>query len=422
MNKYCKRKYETIESEKILGGIYMKHKHKKMVAALMSFTILCQTFTVPVLANDSAGLVCENYIECNTGGTCYEVIEQNVPVRSNPSKKGETIAHLSTGNLVRVTDIISNEKGKKWAVLEYTLADGHTEEKAYIFTGNLLEHTDHKYVPMITTDTGNLIVCTICGDASVKYSDGNQTETAKCDLACVANQAIRGDFAEEDLSFWGLVARILVGEIPYFGAGADIRDLIYDLLHEPNIITVGIDLAALAPVIGSMRLLAKMDDIKVVNKIDGFKYYDETFETLKVLPWEQWDDYEKVIVNGKEYAKIGDKFLYTEHMVNEFIPSGFQKHTYRKFGSDTSRGLSPTYINDILTTGLKDGRTVKVTPGDPRFSSLIDRGIIQKSFKYDVYCNGSVDVLVDQNNIIVTAITTNRSSAQSAEILKAAQK
>ena len=280
-----------------------------------------------------------------------------------------------------------------------------------------MEHKFHTFIPILTTDTGSVEVCLVCGYAEAKYYSDNLS--ASCDLACVADQAVRGDYSEQT-TFWGLVARIAVGEVPFAGTAADIRDLVYDSTHDPKAVVIGADLLAFVPLIGAAHYLSKADDISLVGK--GIKYADSAETSLHKIPWGRWSDYEKVAMNGKEYAKIGD-FLYTEHAVNEFIPSYIQKATYRFSGhtGDVARGISPSYIQYALTDGVVNGTTIRVASGDTRYASLIKDGIVRDS-SYTVFATGSVDIIVDEsNNTIVTVITTNRSASEFSELIKVAQ-
>jgi hypothetical protein len=55
--------------------------------------------------------------------------------------------------------------------------------------------------------------------------------------------------------------------------------------------------------------------------------------------WGLWSDYDKVIVDGKEYAQIGER-LYTRHAYDNTVPRGLG-----------GRGVSPANVEAALATG-----------------------------------------------------------------------
>lgn len=89
------------------------------------------------------------------------------------------------------------------------------------------------------------------------------------------------------------------------------------------------------------------------------------------LWWGFWRDYPKVILNGREYAKIGDR-LYTEHAVTRFLPSG-----RRTIGNvpaadnegggyafdPKARSISPNYVEQVICSGAKQ---FVIEKGEPR--------------------------------------------------------
>ncbi|MDQ2088196.1 RHS repeat-associated core domain-containing protein, partial [Herbivorax sp. ANBcel31] len=115
--------------------------------------------------------------------------------------------------------------------------------------------------------------------------------------------------------------------------------------------------------------------------------------------WGKWSDYEKVTINGKEYAKIGDKY-YTRHAVDRMQPSGMR---YNAKGSadggkvgasriydveqiDYGRSISPNYVDDVIKSG-----------------ELIDTPIVN-GVQRQIYQSGSVQV-VTEGDIVITIIT-----------------
>jgi hypothetical protein len=67
-------------------------------------------------------------------------------------------------------------------------------------------------------------------------------------------------------------------------------------------------------------------------------------------PWLSWEQYEKVTVDGKVYAKVGNR-LYTRHAVERTYPSGLG--TPAGGGLGPGRSIAPAFIEDVIETGTK---------------------------------------------------------------------
>lgn len=81
----------------------------------------------------------------------------------------------------------------------------------------------------------------------------------------------------------------------------------------------------------------------------------ERTAAMQKLPWDSWAQYPKTLLNGREYAKIGDR-LYTEHAVQRMLPSGLTAGNIANGG----RSMSPTFVEEVIqrgmkTTGIRDG-------------------------------------------------------------------
>ena len=389
----------------------LKEMGKKIVADICCLLLLMTSVPTNVSADELQNFTCKNYADCNVGGECYEVLEDNVRVREAPEKYSNIIGYVSSSNLVKVKYFVTNNSGNTWAAIGYTDSDG--EKEAYIYSERIALHKNHQMLSVACTKNGDISTCIVCGYSVATYNDGTTSETVECDLMCIADQAVLGDYYD-NTTFWGLAARILVGELPGLGTAADVRDFVYDLTHGGNIVNLGLDAMALLPLVGAAKYSASLDNLKFTGKVA---------DTITSLPWKEWKDYEKVIKNGTEYAKIGD-FLYTEEAVNHFVPKSMlhyvTRDTFTGVKLDEARGVSPTYIQYVLKEGIKDGSTIKIASGDSRFAELINKGIVKNS-KYTVFSNGSLDVITD-GNIVVTVITTKRTTLDYLEIVKASQK
>jgi hypothetical protein len=71
------------------------------------------------------------------------------------------------------------------------------------------------------------------------------------------------------------------------------------------------------------------------------------------INWGYWGGYEKVVQNGKEYAKVGE-WLYTRHALENLYPSKMGR-TPGHTSSHDPIGVSPNLINDVL-----NDKTIKV--------------------------------------------------------------
>jgi tetratricopeptide (TPR) repeat protein len=78
--------------------------------------------------------------------------------------------------------------------------------------------------------------------------------------------------------------------------------------------------------------------------------------TLQKLPWTSWAQYPKEVVNGREYARIGER-LYTQHAVQRMMPSSLTEGTLVE-----GRGISPTFVEDIIVRGATQSRIVDGVP------------------------------------------------------------
>ena len=78
-------------------------------------------------------------------------------------------------------------------------------------------------------------------------------------------------------------------------------------------------------------------------------------ETMRKLPWNSWAEYPKVLANGREYARIGNR-LYTEHAVQRMLPSSLASGNVANGG----RSMSPTFAEEVIlrgtqTTDMREG-------------------------------------------------------------------
>jgi len=102
------------------------------------------------------------------------------------------------------------------------------------------------------------------------------------------------------------------------------------------------------------------------------KYKYESENHSKPL-WTRWEDYEKIMIDGREYAKIGNR-LYTRHAVERSYPADFG-----------GRSIAPKFIEDVIETGTVRKVTIN--------------GIERK-----IHTSGTVQVVTEQNGRIVITV------------------
>jgi hypothetical protein len=100
------------------------------------------------------------------------------------------------------------------------------------------------------------------------------------------------------------------------------------------------------------------------------------------IPWTSWPNYPKVILNGREYAQVGNR-LYTQHAVDRMQPSGLGTPAG---ATGPGRSISPNYIEDVIRSS--SGVPVRGPNGESRLS----------------YSSGSVEVITE-GGIVITVIT-----------------
>jgi hypothetical protein len=127
------------------------------------------------------------------------------------------------------------------------------------------------------------------------------------------------------------------------------------------------------------------------KKVDVRKPYVAAISSKRLL-WAGWDSYPKVIHNGKEYAKIGDR-LYTEHAVSRMLPSSFGRFVSAT-GANTKEGMSmsPNFVEYVIENGTQKNV------------------ILPSGVKRTIYSSGSAKVYTEQGGKIVITVNPLRGS------------
>jgi filamentous hemagglutinin len=122
--------------------------------------------------------------------------------------------------------------------------------------------------------------------------------------------------------------------------------------------------------------------------------------SMNDLWWGFWRDYPKVIADGREYAKIGDR-LYTEHAVTRFLPSGRRtianvlvadKEGGGYAFDPKARSISPNFIEHVIRTGFK-------------------RFVIEKGELRTIHALGDLQVVTTRDDEIVITCMYSHESA-----------
>lgn len=336
---------------------------KKSVSIILVLAMILACLPINAFAaeNDYA---CSDYTDCTADGSeIYIVTKDGCPIREEPHNKGKIYARAEKGQLIAVKRVFWTIKATRWC--EISTDNG---KPLYIHIDNCEPHV-HSLITLLENDKGNVDFCTVCGFCSATAN----SNTKSCNLACVADQAFYGTMSEYDTSFWGVVAQIALGEVPGVGTVADVRDLIGDFLNGESLGVLAMDCIGLLPLVGAFKYA---DELSFVAK-----NADEV-STMKYLPWGVWDDYDKVVRDGQEYVKLGD-FYYSHHAVDEFTPAYIKSNKIN--GVEHSRGISPTFINYIITEGVEDGVTLVKPARDGCMS----------------YTNGIFEIIMD-GDVVVT--------------------
>ena len=205
--------------------------------------------------------------------------------------------------------------------------------------------------------------CTKCGYSTKSYGE------------VVLEQSILGDFSE-DVNAGGLAGQVIIGEIPFVGTVADVRDL----LASDSVGDVLINLVGFIPLVGSLKysdevytVVKHTDDVAgLIDNSDEIyqaakaviKNSDEAHAAGKVVEvsrvadnfdegFDSYDDFKKA------YGKAGDG-LEWHHIVeqSQISKSGFDSKMINNGGNiiaidaATHRKVSGYYKRTVPGTGM----------------------------------------------------------------------
>lgn len=294
---------------------------------------------------------CRQYAECAAGGECYTVKDNNAPLRTGASKHDAVIDNVQQGTLLKVIDVVKNNFGNKWAKIEYVDTD-NTVKYGFIFEPHIERHVDHSYVTLLDTLYGDLDVCLVCGHATAHVVvEDEGSDFFEFDLLDIANQAVKGDYYDNS-SFWGVLGRIIVGELPAFGQAADIRDFVYDATNCSGVAECStyltIDAAALLPVAGAFKIISRADNlekgiVESTKLIDNVRFFPEGTE--RAVKYSKGIEYTPG-PGGKVYPRF-EKYAIAEATFDMPTLEAAKNHT----------GLSGVYYYDAKLANEQCGFT-----------------------------------------------------------------
>ena len=101
------------------------------------------------------------------------------------------------------------------------------------------------------------------------------------------------------------------------------------------------------------------------------------------IPWSSWKNYPKIIKNGRQYAKVGDR-LYSKHAVDRMQPSGnrFGPYIYQD-GDVYGRSVAPQFVEDVIQS---------------------TQPVLQKNGNL-AYISGNIKIIINQEGAVVTIVT-----------------
>ncbi len=250
------------------------------------------------------------------------------------------------------------------------------------------------------------------------------------------NQVVYGN-GTDDVTLLGTMIQIGLGllgvDLPM-----DTRDLIYDLAHwestPEHIRQTILDAVAFLPVVGALKytdeaglFLKNADDIfgaagdigkygddvaEVIEDVgkhgddiadaagevaqDAGKYGDDIATaagnvsaaagSAGKIPWDSWQNYEKVTENGQEYAKVGDR-LYSRHAVDRMQPSGNRftvGDAIVQAGGVSGRSVAPQFVEDVLNSA---------------------KPVFQSATGNFIYTSGTIRIITNEYGYVVTIMT-----------------
>lgn len=141
---------------------------------------------------------------------------------------------------------------------------------------------------------------------------------------------------------------------------------------------------ALAPTVSGVLRGGQESFLRVATSQSGALLPEEQaagekVATVQKLPWNSWAEYPKVMVNGGEYAKIGER-LYTRHAVDHMMPRALNIGV-----STEGRGMSPTFVEDVILRGAQ---------------SVVVRNGVQRT----IHTLGTVQIITEQNGKVVVTV------------------
>ena len=161
---------------------------------------------------------------------------------------------------------------------------------------------------------------------------------------------------------------------------ADTIETVFEMASDP-LILIGMLNQFGVQTPGTQQYIEKLQRGGFVKQAAGVRSGPKE-ETDKIL-WDSWDNYEKVVTNGRVYAKVGNR-LYSKHAVDRMQPSG-KRFTVGdaivQLGGASGRSVAPQWVEYIIHS---------VKP------------IYQPATGNYVYTLGTVSVITNEYGYVVT--------------------
>jgi hypothetical protein len=171
--------------------------------------------------------------------------------------------------------------------------------------------------------------------------------------------------------------RLFVGKDPFSGL---------EISKSERVMAGGFFILTIAS-LGTIGFVKLFKEAKVIAKAtsEQAKIAESFFESAKILElvrWATWSDLGKVIVDGREYAQIGER-LYTKHAIDRMVPKAFGY----AFDGVAGRGVPTIVVEATIATGEKIA------------SQVLSKGRIRETWKM-----GNVHVITENNGRLVVSV------------------
>lgn len=138
---------------------------------------------------------------------------------------------------------------------------------------------------------------------------------------------------------------------------------------------------------GTLSFMRGLREAKVIAKATAeqarvAETFFESAKGLERLRWGTWSDLSKVIIDGREYAQIGER-LYTKHAIDRMVPKALGSAV----GGVSGRGVPTMVVEATIATGEKIA------------TQVLAKGSIRETWKL-----GNVQVITENSGRLVVTV------------------